>query len=89
METFSALLALYEGNPPVTGGFHSQSQVTRSFDAFFDLLTIGSGKKSRLMAPSHYLNQCWRIIKVHYHQDEFDYTIATSATSHKDQLKNF
>ena len=45
METFSALLALYEGNPPVTGGFHSQSQVTRSFDAFFDLLTIGSGKK--------------------------------------------
>ena len=37
METFSALLALYEGNPPVTGGFPSQMPVTRSFDVFFDL----------------------------------------------------
>ena len=26
METFSALLAMYEGNPPVTGGFPSQGQ---------------------------------------------------------------
>ena len=37
METFSALLALCEGNPPVTGGFPSQRPVTRNFDAFFDL----------------------------------------------------
>ena len=37
METFSALLALCEGNPPVTGGFPSQRPVTRSFDVFFDL----------------------------------------------------
>ena len=37
METFSALLDLCEGNPPVTGGFPSQWQVTRSFDVFFDL----------------------------------------------------
>ena len=37
METFSALLALCEGNPPVTGGFPSQRPMTRSFDAFFDL----------------------------------------------------
>ena len=37
METFSALLALCEGNPPVTGGFPSQRPVTRSFDLFFDL----------------------------------------------------
>ena len=37
METFSALLALCEGNPPVTGGFPSQRPVTRSFDIFFDL----------------------------------------------------
>ena len=36
-ETFSALLALCEGNPPVTGGFPSQRPVTRSFDVFFDL----------------------------------------------------
>ena len=38
METFSALLALYEGNPPVTGGFPSQRPGTRSFDIFLDLL---------------------------------------------------
>ena len=37
METFSALLALCSGNPPITGGFPSQSTVTRSFDVFFDL----------------------------------------------------
>ena len=34
METFSALLALCEGNPPVTGGFPSQRPVTRSFEVF-------------------------------------------------------
>ena len=37
METFSALLALCEGKPPVTGGFLSQRPVTHSFDVFFDL----------------------------------------------------
>ena len=37
METFYALLALCEGNSPVTGEFPSQRPVTRSFDVFFDL----------------------------------------------------
>ena len=37
METFSALLALCEGNSPVTGEFPSQWPVTPSFDVFFDL----------------------------------------------------
>ena len=37
METFFALLALYEGNPPVTGEFTSQRLMTLSFDVFFDL----------------------------------------------------
>ena len=37
METFSALLALCAGNPPVTGEFPSQRPVTQSFDVFFDL----------------------------------------------------
>ena len=32
-----ALLALCEGNSPVTGEFPSQRPVTRSFDVFFDL----------------------------------------------------
>ena len=36
METFSALLAVCEGNPPVTGGFTSQRPVMWSFDIFFD-----------------------------------------------------
>ena len=37
METFSALLVLFEGNSPVTGEFPSQGPVTRTFDVFFDL----------------------------------------------------
>ena len=37
METFSTLLALCEGNSPVTGEFPSQRPVTRSFDVFFGL----------------------------------------------------
>ena len=38
MEAFSALLAICAGNSPVTGEFHAQRPVTRSFDVFFDLL---------------------------------------------------
>ena len=37
METCSALLALCEGNSPVTSEFPSQRPVTQRFDAFFDL----------------------------------------------------
>ena len=37
METFSALLAIYAGNSPVTGQFPGQRPVTRSFYVFFDL----------------------------------------------------
>ena len=37
METFSALLALFVGNSPVTGEFRSQRPVMRSFHVFFDL----------------------------------------------------
>ena len=37
METFSALLALCEGNSPVTCELSSQRPVARSFDVFFDL----------------------------------------------------
>ena len=37
METFSALLAICEGNSPVAGEFPSQRSVTRSFVVFFDL----------------------------------------------------
>ena len=37
METFSALLALYAENSPVTGEFPSQRPVLQIFDIFFDL----------------------------------------------------
>ena len=37
METFSALLAIYAGNSPVTGECRAQRPVTRSFDIIFDL----------------------------------------------------
>ena len=37
METFSALLALYAANSPVTGEFPSQRSATRSFAFFWDL----------------------------------------------------
>ena len=37
METFSALLALFAGNSPVTGEYPSQRPVTWSFAVFFDL----------------------------------------------------
>ena len=38
METFSALLAIYAGNSPVTREFPAQRPVTRSFDVFICLL---------------------------------------------------
>ena len=48
MEKFSALLALCEGKPLVTGGFPSQRPVTRSFDVLFDLrLNKRFNKQSR------------------------------------------
>ena len=37
VETFSALLTLCEGNPPVTGEFPSQRPVMRNFDVCIDL----------------------------------------------------
>ena len=37
METISALLAICDGNSPVTGEFPAQRQVTRGFDVFYDL----------------------------------------------------
>ena len=35
MEIFSTLLAFCAGNSPVTGEFHAQKPVTRSFDVFW------------------------------------------------------
>ena len=61
METFSALLAIFAGNSPVTGEFPVQRPVTRSFDVFFVLrLNKRLSKQSWnwcFEAPSHPL---WR-----------------------------
>ena len=61
MDTYSASLALCEGNPPVTGGFPSQRPVTRNVDVFFDLrLSKRLSKQSkawRFETPSRSL---WR-----------------------------
>ena len=46
METFSAWLALCEGNPPVNGGFPSHGPVTWSFDVCFNEQTIEQTLKS-------------------------------------------
>ena len=58
-ETFSALLALREGNPPVTGRFPSRRPVTRSLGVFFDpRLNKRLGKQSKCRwfeTPSHSL----------------------------------
>ena len=48
METFSVLLAICEGNSPITGEFPSQRPMTQSFDVFFDLrLNKRLSKQSR------------------------------------------
>ena len=61
METFSALLALGEGNPPVTGGFPSQRPVTRSFGVFFDLrLNKRVSKQSRRWWVETTSRSLWR-----------------------------
>ena len=61
METFSVLLALGEGNSPVTGDFPSQRPVTRSFDVLFDLgLNKRLSKQSRSWCFETTLRPLWR-----------------------------
>ena len=61
METFSALLVLCEGNPPVTGGFPSQRPLTWSFDVYFDLrLNKRLSKQSRRRWFETSLRSLWR-----------------------------
>ena len=45
--------------------------------------TLAQVKACCLMAPSHYLNQCWLIIsKIQWHSFECNFTRGTSAISH-------
>ena len=70
METFSAILVLFEGNSPVTGEFPSQRPVTRSFDVSFELrLNNRSGKPSRrrwFKRPSRPLWRHRNVIWIHF-----------------------
>ena len=58
IETFSALPAVCERNPPVIGGFPSQRPVTRTFEAFFILRRLNEQSRRRWFeTPSH---SVWR-----------------------------
>ena len=66
MEIFSALLAICEGNPSVTGGFTSQRPVTRSFGVFFNLhLNQRLSKQPRLWWQGTPFRSLW------HHCNEF------------------
>ena len=47
MEVFSALLAIYVGNSPVTHEFPAKKPMTRSFDVFCDLFRINCWVNNR------------------------------------------
>ena len=57
METFTALLALYEGNTPVTSGFLSKRPVTRSLAVLFDVQLI---KPLRKQSRRWWFGTPWR-----------------------------
>ena len=54
MDTFSALLTLCAGSSPVTGEFHIQRPVTRSFDVFSDLRLNQKLRKQWRRNRAHY-----------------------------------
>ena len=61
IETFPVLLALCEGNSPVTGEFPSQRPVVQSFDVFFDLrLNKELSKQSRQRWLENPSRPLWR-----------------------------
>ena len=80
MESFSPLLALCEGNSPVTGEIPLQRPVTRSFDVFFDL---------RLNKPlSKQLRRRW----FETHCAHYDVTVMRKSTfvfTHCNTFKNW
>ena len=65
METFSTLLALSEGNPPVTGEFPSQRVSNTDFNVFFNLrLNKRLSKQSRRRWFETPLRSLWRPFNV-------------------------
>ena len=86
METFSALLALCEGNPPVTGEFSSQRPVKQGFDLFFDVhMNKGLSKQS----SRRWFETPWRSLWRHcngkyasvagaYYCEQFRYSLSSN-----------
>ena len=69
MERVSTLLALCEGNPPVTSWVPSQRSMTRSFDVFFDLrLNKRLSKQSKRQWFEVPLCLSWRHVNDFYNQ---------------------
>ena len=75
MKIFSALLAIFAGNSPVTGKFLAQRPVTRSFDVFFECARINGWVNNREVGDlrrhcAHYdvivISHLNRIITKHY-----------------------
>ena len=81
VETFSALLALCHGNPPVTDGFPSQGPMRRSVDVFFDLcLNKRLNKQSRhrwYETPSHHYDVT--VIRIFHWRNTFLWSYIASA----------
>ena len=79
METFSALLAVWTGNSPVTGEFPAQRPVTQRFDVFFDLrLDQYLSKQWRRWWFKTPLRSLWR----HCNDDESNGTPGMNWLSH-------
>ena len=74
METFYLLLALCEGNPPLTSGFPSQRPVTRRSDVFFDLCL--NKQWSKQLRPPGDLRCC----QAHYDITVMDWPIISEVS---------
>ena len=66
MKTFSVLLALSKGSPPLTGGFPSQSPVTQGFDALFDLRNGWADNRDKGDLRRHCTHYDVTVMTIHY-----------------------
>ena len=78
---------------------HGRQEPTNSFNSLWPSDAIRrQGSRSTLvqvmacclMAPSHYLNQCWQIIsEVQWHSYQGDFTSDASTISHRNPFENY
>ena len=72
IETFSALLALCEGNPPITGGFPSQRPVTRNFDVFIAWTLYWASNRNARDLKRHRAHYDATVMVKKYHCTSYD-----------------